>query len=229
MKALIVYAHPDQRSMNHTMLAVIHERFVSNGWGVAVSDLYANGSRAIPSQADFIRLRDPERFSLAHEQRHAQLTRCYAADILAEQDKVASADLIVFEFPLWWHAVPAIMKAWAERILSHGFAYDDEHVFERGLLRGKLAMLSLTTGGTRAELDADSRYTGTVEQFLKPFVGGVLAYCGMGVLDPFIAYAVGRMNEGGRRTTLDLLRSRIDGVARQAGRGAGRNERVLHA
>lgn len=216
MNALIVYAHPEPRSMNGAMMEVIRERFAVHGWNVAVTDLYANRLRAVPSRADFIQLRNPERFSLVHEQRHAQTLRSYRSDILDQQDKVAAADLIVFQFPLWWYGVPAIMKGWAERILTHGFAYDDEHVFEHGLLQGKLAMLSLTTGATRAELDADSRHTGTVEQFLRPFSGGVIGFCGIEVVDPFVAYAVGHMGEAGRRHTLDLLRTRIDGIAGSA-------------
>lgn len=216
MNALLVYAHPEPRSMNGAMKNVMRERFVLHGWDVAVADLYASSGRAIPSQADFRQLQNPERFSLVHEQRHAQKLRSYRSDILDQQAKVEEADLIVFQFPLWWYGVPAIMKGWVERILTHGFAYDDEHMFEHGLLKGKLAMLSLTTGATRAELDADSRHTGTVEQFLEPFSGGVLGFCGMELLEPFIAYGVGHMGDDGRRQTLDLLRARIDGIAHGA-------------
>lgn len=70
--------------------------------------------------------------------------------------------------------MPAVLKGSADRVLTHGFAYTDEEVFDTGLLRGKRAMLSITTGGTEEELQADSCYTGTVEEFLKPFSGGVL-------------------------------------------------------
>lgn len=216
MNVLIVYAHPEPKSMNHAMLDAMRERFARHGWRVAVSDLYANRSRAVPSPLDFTALRNPEHFSLAHEQRHAQRGRLYRTDILCQQDKVAWADLVVFQFPLWWYAVPAVLKGWAERVLTKGFAYDDEHMFEHGLLKGKRTMLSLTTGATRAELDADSRHTGSVEQFLQPFAGGVLGFCGFALLDPFIAYAVGPMSMSERSQVLDALRARVDRIVLDA-------------
>lgn len=217
MNVLIVIAHPEPQSMNHAMLAVMRERFELHGWTVSVSDLYASRFRATPSPADFAVLHNPERFSLAHEQRHAHATRRFRTDILYQQDRVRNADLVVFQFPLWWYAVPAILKGWAERVLSNGFAYDDEHMFENGLLKGKRTMLSLTTGATRAELAEDSHYTGTVEQFLQPFMGGVLTFCGMDVAEPFIAYAVSRMGEVERRDMFDALRARIDALVTNAG------------
>lgn len=94
-------------------------------------------------------------------------------------------------------------------MLTHGFAYTDEHLFERGLLAGKRAMLSVTTGGTEAELAADSRHTGTVDQILKPFTGGVLAFVGMTVLPPFLTYAVGAMDGQARTAALDAYRRHL--------------------
>jgi NAD(P)H dehydrogenase (quinone) len=210
MNLLIVYAHPEPRSFNGALKAAMLRRFEAAGWTVEVSDLYARGFQAVPSRADFRRLAAPAHFALAHEQSHAQPQRGYAADILAEQDKVARADLIVFQFPLWWYAAPAILKGWVERVFSKGFAYGDGQAFERGPLRGKRAMLSVTTGGTRAELDADRHHTGTVEEFLRPFSGGVLAFSGLEVLPPFISYAVNGAGEEGRRAELRRLEAHLD-------------------
>lgn len=212
MNVLIVVAHPERQSLNHAMGEVMRERFASRGWTVTVVDLYAQRFHATPSPADFRSLHNPDRFSLAHEQRHAAKRNAYRVDILQQQEKVQRADFIIFQFPLWWYAVPAILKGWVERILGNGFAYDDSHMFENGLLKGKRAMLSLTTGGTRAELDEDSVYTGTVEEFLRAFSGGVLAFCGIQPDPPFIAYAVSKMNDEERRQMFDSLRARIDGV-----------------
>lgn len=235
MNVLIVYAHPEPLSMSHALLQAARERFEAGGWQVEVSDLYAEGFNPVPSRNDFLSLRYPARFSLAHEQAHAQATRNYSADILREQDRVARADLIVFQFPLWWYAVPAILKGWAERVLGKQFAYGDQNMFDNGLLKGKKAVLSMTTGGTRDELDADRHRTGTVEQFLKPFTGGVLEFCGIEVLKPFVAYAVGGMDAVERQQELVRLRRHMgqvmDGMHPAHGRadvaGAGAERRPV--
>lgn len=225
MNILIVIAHPEPQSMNHAIAGVMRDRFKSHGWNVVESDLYAQRFPAAPSPTDFTVLHSPDRFSLAHEQRYAQKNKTYRKDILLEQDRIRDADLIVFQFPLWWYAVPSILKGWAERVLSNGFAYDDDHMFDTGLLKGKRAMLSLTTGGTRSELDADQDHTGTVEQFLKPFTGGVLEFCGMSVEDPIIMYAVSQMSTAQRQSFFDTVRDRVDHLVKTMNAGSGMEHR----
>jgi len=201
MHSLIVYAHPEPASFNAALRDAAIQTLRSYG-EVGVSDLYLQGFNPVAGPGDFTRPVNPERLGYVHEQRHAAAARAYSADILAEQDKVARADLIVFQFPLWWYAPPAILKGWADRVLSYGFAYTDEAQFECGLLRGKRALLSITTGGSEAELRTDERHTGTVEQFLRPFGGGVLAFTGMTVLPQHIVYAAGSLGEASRRARL---------------------------
>jgi putative NADPH-quinone reductase len=210
MKALIVHAHPEPLSMNAALTATAAETLRAHGYEVEVSDLYRQGFQAVASAADFTRLVDPGRLGYIHEQRHAAATRNYVREILDEQDKVSRADLLVFQFPLWWYSVPAILKGWADRVLTHGFAYTDERLFETGLLAGKRAMLSLTTGGTAQELEADRQHTGSIEEFLRPFNGGVLAFTGMEVLPPFIAFAPASRSGEGRKDQLREYRGHLE-------------------
>lgn len=222
MNALIVHAHPEPLSMNSALTATAVDTLQAHGHEVEVSNLYQQGFQAVASAADFTHPVDPARLGYVHEQRHATTQRSYARDILDEQDKVARADLVIFQFPLWWYAVPAILKGWADRVLAHGFAYTDEHSFATGLLAGKHAMLSLTTGGTARELEADRRHTGSVEEFLRPFTGGVLAYTGMDVLPSFIAYAPARLGQEARRNQLAGYRRHLERYALSAIRASER-------
>lgn len=212
MKALIIIAHPEPQSMNHSMMKVMVERLRFHGWTVEISDLYADAFTMAPSLRDFRQLRNPLKFSLVDEQLNASLSDSYQQEIQDQQRQVKEADLIIFQFPFWWYSVPAILKGWVERVLGNGFAYDDEHMFENGLLKGKRAMLSLTTGASIDELIADSQYTGTIEQMLKPFIGGVLKFCGIDSVTTFIAPAVSRMNNKDVEKMFNHLRLKIDHV-----------------
>jgi NAD(P)H dehydrogenase (quinone) len=213
MNALIVHAHPDPLSMNAALRDAAVRGLRDAGANVAVSDLYAEGFQAVASRSDFLQEASSGRFGYVHEQRHAAPLQGYAADIIREQERVATADFLLFQFPLWWYAVPAILKGWADRVLSYGFAYTDQRQFDRGLLKGKRAMLSVTTGGTREELLADERYTGSPEQFLKPFSGGVLGFTGMNVLPALMTYAPSQMNAAQRTLQLESLASLARDIA----------------
>ncbi len=60
------------------------------------------------------------------------------------------ADAVIFQFPLWWFSMPAILKGWIERVYAYGFAYgvgehSESHWGDRygeGSMTGKRAMLS---------------------------------------------------------------------------------------
>jgi NAD(P)H dehydrogenase (quinone) len=205
MNALIVLAHPEPLSFNAALGQAAARALQAMGHEVRWSDLYRQGFDARAHAGDFTQRTSPRRLSYAHEQRHAAAARAYAADILAEQDKLAWADLVLFQFPMWWYAPPAILKGWFDRVLSNGFAYADGRCFEDGLLRGKLGMVCTTTGGTRAELDADSRHTGTVEEVLRPVTGGVIAFTGMTALPSFVSYAPASLTAERRAGEFDRL------------------------
>lgn len=215
MNALIVYAHPEPNSMNGALRDAAVLGLTEAGWQVEVSDLHAQHFRADAGWEDFTAPKSRDRLRYAYEQRHATPGGQYSTDILHEQAKIRRADLIIFQFPLWWYAVPAILKGWADRVLANGFAYDDQHMFDNGLLRGKHAMLSFTTGGTVAELNADRKHTGTVDEFMRPFTGGVLEFTGMRVLTPFVAYAPVSLDEDGRRAQILQLQHQVFSVAMQ--------------
>jgi NAD(P)H dehydrogenase (quinone) len=179
MNVLIIYAHPNPSSFNAAMLQVALRTLRQAGHSVLLSDLYAMqfnpvlGAREL--QGDF-------------------------SDVQPEMNKVRQAELLLFQFPNWWYGMPAIMKGWVDRVFAFGFAYDDHHSFETGLLQGKKAMLSMTVGARPDYyLQAPQR---DLMRVLEPIHYGYFAYCGMEVLPPFIAYGPGEMSEPERQATL---------------------------
>ncbi|XP_006870638.1 PREDICTED: ribosyldihydronicotinamide dehydrogenase [quinone]-like [Chrysochloris asiatica] len=110
---------------------------------------------------------NPEAFSYGVEAYEACKKRSLARDIIDEQKKVQEADLVIFQFPLYWLSVPAILKGWMDRVLCQGFAFDLPGYYDSGFLKGKLALLSLTTGGN-TEMYSKSGATGDFRYFLWP-------------------------------------------------------------
>lgn len=45
-------------------------------------------------------------------------------DVLKYQEKIKTSDYLVFIYPIWWEAMPALMKGWIDKIITKGFAFD---------------------------------------------------------------------------------------------------------
>jgi NAD(P)H dehydrogenase (quinone) len=139
MNVLIVYAHPEPRSFNGAMRDVAVETLASAGHEVVVSDLYAMHFNAVVGADDFTGERaDPGFLSIAREQTKAYEIGTLAPDIVAEQEKLRRADLVIFQFPIWWFGMPAILKGWADRVFARGFAYSTGRKYDTGLFRARL-------------------------------------------------------------------------------------------
>jgi len=115
------------------------------------------------------------------------------AFVAEELERLDAADLLILQYPMWWHMPPAMLKGWFDRVFAYGPAYTARRRFESGRFAGKRALLSVTVGTSRATYEHDGR-SGDINLMLWP-VEFTLAYIGYEILTPFIAYGV----EGGLR------------------------------
>lgn len=198
---LIVLAHPEPTSFNHALAESMAQGLRGAGHQVEISDLWAQNFRADISRDDFREMADPERFHVQGEQAHAARSQSYAQDIVREQARMAKADNLIVQFPLWWSGPPALLKGWFERVLSYGFAYVDGARFETGLFKGRRAMLSVTAGGTAQRFSEGGQY-GPIGPILMPFQRLALGYLGFEVADPMVFYGVPRTDEATREAYL---------------------------
>lgn len=185
MNVLIVFAHPDGQSLNGALKDVTVEVLEKNGHKVIVSDLYAKKFKAVADQDDFLVLKNPTRFNYISEQYHALKNNTFAADIVEEQKLVTWADLIIFQYPMWWTDAPAILKGWFDRVFSYSFAYGPGR-YEEGNLKGKMALVSVTHGAEDLSEYGETGIKGKVEERLFNIQHEKLYYCGMTVLEPFL-------------------------------------------
>ncbi len=211
MQVLIVYAHPEPTSFNGAMKDLAVETLTAEGHTVEVSDLYAMGWNAVAGPADIDGPTDPARFSLAREQTLAMENGTIAADIAAEQAKLARADLVILQFPVWWFGMPAILKGWADRVFARGFAYLPGRKYDTGMFRGKLVMVATTTG-TSADTYAPDGIDGDMLTVLWPIHNGLLRYTGCDVLPPYVAYMPGREDDAARARQLAAYRLRLQDI-----------------
>jgi NAD(P)H dehydrogenase (quinone) len=212
MNVLIVYAHPEPTSFNGAMKDLAVETLTARGHSVKVSDLYAMGWNPVAGPADIDGPHSQtDRFSLAREQSVAMERGTIAADIAGEQAKLTRADFVIFQFPVWWFSMPAILKGWADRVFARGFAYLPGRKYDTGMFRGKLAVIAATTG-TSSDTYAPDGIDGDILTVLWPIHNGLLRYTGFDVLPPYVAFMPARENEAMRNRQLDGWRQRLEAV-----------------
>ncbi|XP_019327592.1 PREDICTED: ribosyldihydronicotinamide dehydrogenase [quinone] isoform X2 [Aptenodytes forsteri] len=135
-KVLIVYAHQEPKSLNGSLKRVAVEELSKQGCSVTVSDLYAMQFEPRATRNDIVGcLHNSEEFNYGVETWEAYKRGGLSSDLIEEQKKVQEADLLIFQFPLYWFSMPAIMKGWMDRVLVQGFAHEFPNCYDSGLLK----------------------------------------------------------------------------------------------
>ncbi|XP_036127673.1 NAD(P)H dehydrogenase [quinone] 1-like [Molossus molossus] len=97
-KVLIVLAHAESTSFNYAMKEAAVEALKRNGWEVTVSDLYAMNFNPVISRKDITgKLKDPKNFQFPVESVLAYKESHLSPDIVAEQKKLETADIVIFQ------------------------------------------------------------------------------------------------------------------------------------
>lgn len=206
MKAHLVFAHPNLRSYNGQLRDTAIQTLEALGWTVTVSDLYQINFKAAADAADFTALYNVDFFDLQQEQQMATQRQTFAPDIRREQALLEQADLVIFQFPLWWYSIPALLKGYIDRVFSMGWAYGGGQA-----LVGKKVLVSMTTGAPDFAWTPDKR--GTISDIFKHLFIGTFGLCGMLPLEPFIVYGAKRHTVNDKDAILESYKKRLVEIA----------------
>jgi NAD(P)H dehydrogenase (quinone) len=203
MNILIVHAHPEPKSFCSALKDTAKEYFEKNGDTVEISDLYSMGFDAVGSRKDFKDLKDANYFKYQLEQANAFQNGLFSDELKIEMNKLEKADVVIFNFPLWWFTVPAIMKGWIDRVFAMGFVYGSgKKLYDEGVYRNKTGFLCLTTGGPEAAY-TEGGSNGDIMKILFPINHGVLYFVGIKAIKPFAVYGPVRLSDEERKKKLD--------------------------
>ncbi len=189
MKVLWLFAHPDHRSLSGALKTEGLRTLDAHGHRHEVSDLYAMKWNPVVDADDYAH--DPDdRLRIGDASERAYTEGRLSPDIRAEQEKLAWADTLVVQFPLWWYGMPAILKGWFDRVFVKGFAFGltdpatgRPRRYGDGKLAGKRAMVVVTAGARAATLGPRG-VNGDLNDLLFPLQHGTLWYTGMSVVPP---------------------------------------------
>lgn len=125
-------------------------------------------------------------------------------DVQKEQAILAKSDLIVFQHPIQWYGMPALLKEWVDVVLESGWAYGPGG----DALRGKNFWLAATTGGMPESNSGSDHHQLPFEAFMPPF-RQTAALCGLHWLPPYILHGATAIDEAGVEAWAQQYRERL--------------------
>ena len=121
-KIFVIVCNPKQHSEKELYVQTYIEEAQKNGNEVRTVNLY-------DLDIDYLRANgDKIDNSLTPELRQAQ-------------DNVVWADQLVFVYPIWWLAIPALLKSFIERVFVEGVVSHEGKMGPKPLMKGKTAVI----------------------------------------------------------------------------------------
>jgi NAD(P)H dehydrogenase (quinone) len=186
MNILIVYCHPEPTSFNGSLKEAAVSAFSSAGHSVVVSDLYAENFDPVEKASHYRNRVEQARFDPLSEQRNAFNTESLPDEVQREIARLEKCDLLILQFPLWWHQQPAMMKGWFDRVFVSGGLYTSKMRYDNGYFKGRRALCSVTSGAPAATFTDNGRGGGEIETLLRS-LNYSPHYMGFSVLPPFLS------------------------------------------
>ncbi|WP_245882782.1 NAD(P)H-dependent oxidoreductase [Yoonia sediminilitoris] len=198
---LIVLAHPEPHSFNGAWASATQKACEAMGDTVLISDLVAMNFQPVERANNYPHLPSNHHFDALKAQEEAAEQDMLPDDVGREIVKLLRADRVIFHFPIWWFAPPAILKGWFDRVLAHGALHTVERRFDKGHFLGRKALFCVTTGSNEEESAFNGR-EGDIHMLLWP-TAYTLRYLGFSVAVPEIVHGVHGYHHGARKEALE--------------------------
>jgi len=182
MKHLIISAHPNPQSFNRALVEEVIKATRQAGGETVVRYLYTLDFNPV----------------LSWRELNASMEGIVPAEIKFEQKLITEADLITFIYPLWWMGFPAILKGYLDRVLSYGFAYQNENNISVGLLGHKKIQQFITMGNSIEKY----QQLGFDKALKSCLVDGLFNFCGITDIQHDIFGNIHLLDETDRQTIL---------------------------
>ena len=161
MKILLVWTHPVPESYNAALRDSVLDSLRSlDGTEVEMLDLYTSGfdpkSAEVPittdpsvSDSPTAATASPPADTTESSPTSQPESPSAAAPLIAQhRAKVQAADALVFVYPTWWDALPAMLKAWLEHLLPNALDTDKAQETAKEITGHITDIVAVTTHGS---------------------------------------------------------------------------------
>jgi glutathione-regulated potassium-efflux system ancillary protein KefF len=129
----------------------------------------------------------------------------YSIDVPAEQGALAACSTVVWQHPIYWYSVPALLKLWFEKVLTPGWAWGPGG----DTLRGKRCLWVVTTGADEEAYSPGGAHRHEFEAFVQP-VRQTAEFCGLRWLEPIVVHGAHRIPTETLETIGAAYRARLE-------------------
>ncbi|MDO9181028.1 MAG: NAD(P)H-dependent oxidoreductase [Bacteriovorax sp.] len=181
MRTLIILGHPDKKS------------FCS-----ALADAYEAGAKEKGGDVQRINLIDLK-FDPILRNGYRRIQEL-EPDLIEAQRLIKWANHLVFVFPVWWSAPPALMKGFIDRVFLPGFAFkyrENSSMWDK-CLRGRSSRLIITSDAPVAWL-----YLAYFHPAVNMMKKAILEFCGISPVSITSFGSIKNANENKRKVLLD--------------------------
>lgn len=181
MHCLMIYAHPEAKSLSGALGEAFLEGLRTKGHSAEVIDLY---------REEF----DP---ALAADELYTREGFKISTPVKAYQEQLRKADIIALVFPTWWQGTPAILKGFLDRVLIPGVAYESGRN-PKGLFTDKVAVIL-----NCYDASAFSVRNLNGDRAFKVLQKDVLGFCGIRKVFRLSVFSAGSASDRYRRKMLE--------------------------
>ncbi len=128
----------------------------------------------------------------------------YKIDVAKEQARLKEADVIVFEFPIFWYGMPSILDRYVEEVFTYGFAYGAKG----NALQGKKLLISFTAGVAKKEYSPEGKQHHSMDEYLLK-INSTAALCGLEVADTVGSFGMMIVDPADKEHNADVISEAI--------------------
>ncbi len=132
----------------------------------------------------------------------------FAIDVQAERERLAAAKLIIWQHPLYWYHVPALLALWFEVVLTRGWAYGADEREGGRALAGKHCLWVTTTGAAEDGYREEGIHGHRFAEFIPP-VRQTAVFCHLQWHEPIVVHGAHRLTSEALREHAQLYRQRL--------------------
>lgn len=165
-KVHIIYCHPSKKSITYKIREAYIRGLKKKNIDYTLTDLYDSKFNPDISEEEYLRENNNKNYQLSEE-------------ILQEQEKINSASVLTFIFPLFWMDAPSKLVGYFSRVFTKGFKYDDDYGNEATMKTMDKTNFLISTGSSYETLKEDGKISALETIFIKDRLAGKTKETGM--------------------------------------------------
>lgn len=158
-KTLIIYAHPNQTSLNHAILTQVVNILKKQSVAYDIIDLYADNFNPVLSKQALIDYDKPSQ----------------DLQIIDYVEKLKTSNRLILIYPIWWYRGPAIFEGFLDRVFTKETAFSYALGYHEGCFDHIKEALVLTTSA-QTTIDLVNICNDPITSML---INGTLYYAGI--------------------------------------------------